>query len=634
MKSHRLRRRTTRLPLHLFALLVLVGAISPGLVQAETDVSPGMTAVISGANGDRVRLRAEPGPGAEVRTLLSEQSAVLIEDGPVTGDDGSSWYKVVSRDGLTGFVAAEFVSAGSMPDAPPPELLVATTTEEVNLRAGPGLDDAILDTLDAGTRVSISGESLDGWYAVSIGEVMGFIHGDYLTEPTAEVDAKAGPGARYTLDRLRLRTGPSTGYRTIVVLPVGFQMDFTGEVDGQYAKVSTSYGTGWVAAQYIGPNDPGGSGGSTGGGTRYTIDTVNLRTGPGTGYRSLAYLPVGVKLSLTGDSQNGFVKASTSYGTGWVYAQYVGTSSPSSGGTGYTNDRVSLRTGPGGDYGRITVLSLGAKLSLTGEERNGYSKVSSGAGTGWVASSYISSVAPQYTGGTRYTTDSVNLRRSPGLSGSVIRVVPSRTSITFTGTVVNNYGKVATSFGDGWISIDYFRKTQPGASSGSSSSLVVWPVKGGEWYVSQGYNGSSHQNDSKYWQYYYSFDIKKSSGSTAWQPVYAPVDGRVRWIDESTGGLSIYMGDGLAFAMFHMYLDDSIREGGTVRQGQYLGVIAPSGAKNNGGSPHLHITAWTTADQGNWSRFAQPFTGRFAIEGTSFPSRGNRNDYLGYTFNP
>jgi hypothetical protein len=65
-----------------------------------------------------------------------------------------------------------------------------------------------------------------------------------------------------------------------------------------------------------------------------------------------------------------------------------------------------------------------------------------------------------------------------------------------------------------------------------------------------------------------------------------------------------------------------------------MGVIAPSGAKNNGGSPHLHITAWTTSDEGNWSRHAQPFTGRFAIEGSSFPFRGNRNDYLNYTFNP
>ena len=179
-------------------------------------------------------------------------------------------------------------------------------------------------------------------------------------------------------------------------------------------------------------------------------------------------------------------------------------------------------------------------------------------------------------------------------SYSAIRVVPARTEIRFTGTVVNNFGKVATSFGDGWISIDYFRKTRPSSGGSSGSSLVKWPVRGGSWYVSQGYNGSSHQNESKYWQYYYAFDLKRTTGSTAWQPVYAPVDGRIRWIDESTGGMSIYMGDGLAFSMFHVLWADSIREGQTISQGQYLGVIAPAGVANSGSSAHIHITAWTT----------------------------------------
>jgi hypothetical protein len=94
------------------------------------------------------------------------------------------------------------------------------------------------------------------------------------------------------------------------------------------------------------------------------------------------------------------------------------------------------------------------------------------------------------------------------------------------------------------------------------------------------------------------------------------------------------MGDGLAFAMFHVYWAGSIREGQTVTQGQYLGVIAPAGAANNGGSPHLHITGWTTNDGGNWSRHAQPFVGRLTIEGVSFPATGDRNDYLNYRFTP
>jgi murein DD-endopeptidase MepM/ murein hydrolase activator NlpD len=163
---------------------------------------------------------------------------------------------------------------------------------------------------------------------------------------------------------------------------------------------------------------------------------------------------------------------------------------------------------------------------------------------------------------------------------------------------------------------------------------VTWPVEGGEWYVSQGYNGSSHQNNTQYWQYYYSFDLKRSDGNTAGQPVYSAVSGTIRWIDESTGGMSIYMGNGLAYAYFHTRIDPSLQEGDTVTQGQYMGTIAPAGEAGSGSSAHLHITVWATEDEGNWSRNAIPFTGAVAIEGIAFPATGTGNDYRGYTFNP
>ena len=159
-------------------------------------------------------------------------------------------------------------------------------------------------------------------------------------------------------------------------------------------------------------------------------------------------------------------------------------------------------------------------------------------------------------------------------------------------------------------------------------------MSGDEWVISQGYNGSSHQNQSQYWQYFYSFDLKRTDGSTTGQPVYSAVNGRVRWIDEATGGMSIYMGDGLAYAFFHARLDPGISEGDTITQGQYMGTIAPAGEAGSGSSAHLHITIWETSDEGNWSRRAIPFTGNVAIEGVEFPTTGAGNDYLGYTFNP
>ena len=150
---------------------------------------------------------------------------------------------------------------------------------------------------------------------------------------------------------------------------------------------------------------------------------------------------------------------------------------------------------------------------------------------------------------------------------------------------------------------------------------------GSTWRVLQGYNGSSHQNNSSTWQYYYSLDLVRADGNTAGQRVLSPVDGTIRWIDESSGGMSINLGDGYAFAYFHTRIDPSCREGKTVRQGQFLGTVAPAGEAGAGGTPHIHVTLWTTNDGGNWDRHAVPFTGDHRLDGYNFPDLGGSNQH-------
>jgi hypothetical protein len=94
------------------------------------------------------------------------------------------------------------------------------------------------------------------------------------------------------------------------------------------------------------------------------------------------------------------------------------------------------------------------------------------------------------------------------------------------------------------------------------------------------------------------------------------------------------MGNGYAFAIFHVEFDAGIPEGATVTQGQYLGYIAGPGEDSNGGTPHIHITVWATDDGGNWSRQAVPFTGELALSGASFADSGSSQDHTGETVTP
>jgi uncharacterized protein YraI len=56
----------------------------------------------------------------------------------------------------------------------------AVTTDAVQLRAGPGTDEAALAELPAGTAVKLVGEEVDGWSRVMVGETGGWIFAAYL----------------------------------------------------------------------------------------------------------------------------------------------------------------------------------------------------------------------------------------------------------------------------------------------------------------------------------------------------------------------------------------------------------------------------------------------------------------------
>lgn len=184
----------------------------------------------------------------------------------------------------------------------------------------------------------------------------------------------------------------------------------------------------------------------------------------------------------------------------------------------------------------------------------------------------------------------------------------------------------------------------PERAKASHANIKMPFAAGVDWYVSQGYNTSPAEGWSHYncdartgrdeisgsercdagWQYKYSFDLRRSDGQEAGQPVLSPVDGMIRWIDPYHGGMSIDLGDGYAVAFYHADLVRGVAEGQAVRQGQKLGTVAGPGGGANGGTPHIHLTLWQTDDGGNWSRNAVPFTDQHALDGYDFPALGER----------
>ncbi|MEZ4497631.1 MAG: SH3 domain-containing protein [Thermomicrobiales bacterium] len=452
-------------------------------------------------------------------------------------------------------------------------------------------------------------------------------------------------------DRVYLRKSAGTDGKAIGRLSEGSVLQVLdgpkgGTDGGLWYRVSYNGTRGYMSADFLSAWGGDGSGGDLG----VVTSNLNLRSGPSTGDSVLAVMQSGAQVTLTGSEENGFYPVRTSGGTnGWAYGAYIQLGSTVSGTPARANINVNLRSAPSTSGGILDTIPAGRQVRLTGESSGTWVSVSFDGSDGWTASEFLT------IGGDRARTNSsVNFRTSPSLDSSVRQVISANRVILVTGSSSNGFYPIDYNGRSGWVSVDFVRfsgsssstssssanstsssSTSSTSSSSSSASSnvssnwdIIWPISGGTWQISQGYNGSSHYS-SGLWAYYYSMDLVNTSGATAGSTVYSPVNGTVRWTEAATGGIAIDMGNGYAYAMFHMTLDPGITDGVTLTQGQAIGHVSGPGENGNMGFDHLHITVWSTSDGGNWDRTAVPFTGQNAIEGSEFYDTGGGNQWYG-----
>ena len=413
-------------------------------------------------------------------------------------------------------------------------------------------------------------------------------------------------------------------------------------------------------------------------------DNVRVRDGASYGAGVVTSVPEGGTVSVldgpfADDEGNFWYQVSANGATGYMVSDYLANSGAiytSSSGNATATDNVFLRSGPGLGYSSIGKIPAGDAVTIVGDNMDGWLRVSWNGYDGWAYGAFFTGSgvpeAPAETpapaadpepqvewidAGTRYTNDSVNFRSEPSLSSTVYEVLPAGVTVELTGKSVDGFAEGTANGTAGWVSLDYLTTEAPAApepapaeqdlatdvettapaaddAPAPSGSSIAWPMSGGEWYIGQGYNGSSHQNQGDLWQYQYSLDLARTDENTAGEAVYSPVNGTVRWLDPSTGGISIDIGGGLAVALFHVNIDGSIAPGQGISQGQWIGSVAAPGSASNGGWSHVHITVWATSDGGNWDRQAIPFEGATAISGQSFPNDGSSQDWTGTIIYP
>lgn len=589
--------------LRIIVAVTLLGAmILPGslVALAQSALYPGAIGLIANAGGNPVLLRDAPYFGAAALASYPEGTPADIVEGPVYSDDGTAWYGV-TVGGQTGYMAADFLVDSGQGAAPAP-------AEEA--AAQPLADD---------------------------GSVV-----DSPSAPAATLsDVPANP---VTTADLNLRAGPSYNDAVLLIIPVGTPLTLTGDWSEGFAGVTYEGQYGWVDSSWLG------------GGAAPAPETTP-----------------GAELLQTAAPTTDGVAADTAY-VGDVTAAPTGDPS-------YTVDVANLHAGPADTDAVLRVVPAGGEVTITGPVTGDWTPVWYNGTWGFIPSAlltygskettYLAQTAapeaapvaadPAMSGGgdlLATTTSDVNLRAAPDMTAEVLGAVPP--GVTLTPLSGPEGGFYQVQYGDqtGWVSGEYLQVSaseyqrakgenqkgngqegkvegsEPAANADLGAGGIVWPVTGGVWYIMQGYNGSSHQNQDGLWQYYYSLDLAKRDGDAAGQPIVSPVNGVVRWTDPSSGGISIDIGNNHAVALFHVTFLDNLQPGTPVSQGQQLGSISGPGGPGYMGMAHVHFSLWETGDGGNWDRHAEPFTGPYKISGMDFPDSGGSSEYEGTEFRP
>ena len=464
---------------------------------------------VSAKTTEYVNFRSGPGTNYSSQGIIASGTSITVTD-----TSNSEWYAVRLSNGSTGYIYAEYISMSTGGSTSNGEERSAKTTEYVNFRSGPGTNYNSKGVIALGTTVTVTDTSNAQWYAVRLSNgSTGYIFAEYISftgsnTPSATAAPTQAPSngseqTAKTTEYVNFRSGPGTNYSSKGVIALGTTVTVTDTSNSEWYAVRLSNGsTGYIFAQYLKLNSsssatatpaptqaPSGSEQSA-----KTTEYVNFRSGPGTNYSSKGVIALGTTVTVTDTSNSEWYAVRLSNGsTGYIFAQYLKlnssssatatpapTQAPSNDGTvqaKLTAD-VNLRRGAGTNYGVIKVIGTGTTVTVTDASNSQWYKVKLSDGTeGYLFSEYlkvtsgdINSAKPSATptptpapsNGTvqAKTTSDLNVRKGPGTSYGIIKVIDMNVTVTVTEATNSSWYKVKLSDGtEGYLAAQYLKIT-------------------------------------------------------------------------------------------------------------------------------------------------------------------------------
>lgn len=319
------------------------------------------------------------GPGKSYSKLGSMAKGKTFDiNGKTTDSSGTVWYRF-TFSGKTAYVSSAYVKTTSTASAVTTVSnttgTVATKSDPLIIRSGPGTNYSRLGTLAKGKTFNVTGQTKDSsglvWYQLSFNGKTGYASSKYVTVKTVSTPApepeqttpntpeqttpstpeqdKPESTPQYVIkktgkvntksDPLLVRSGPGKSYSKIGSMAKGTTFVISDEAKDSsgtvWYKFNYSGKTGYVSSAYVikteekievdnstnngtGSNEPAAPAPEP---VTFQIGTanadhgLNVRTGAGTGYKLLGCLPKGTTVTVTGS-------AKASNGKVWYTYQY------------------------------------------------------------------------------------------------------------------------------------------------------------------------------------------------------------------------------------------------------------------------------------------------------------------------
>lgn len=203
-------------------------------------------------------------------------------------------------------------------------------------------------------------------------------------------------------ESITLRTSPSTSASEICQIPLGAAVSFVGGAQNGFYEIIYNGNQGFGLASYLSKQPPAStrsSEPSVNYETYYVVncqESITLRTSPSTSASEICQIPLGAAVSYVGSASNGFYEVIYDGSRGYALASYLSTSPWNTVGNAVgtcvvvnCQESITLRTSPSTSAAEICQIPLGATVSFSGVEENGFYLVVYDGNTGYALKEYL-----------------------------------------------------------------------------------------------------------------------------------------------------------------------------------------------------------------------------------------------------